>query len=417
VPVYQGETRTFTLDNPSTTSLPSNNWLVTKSWPGTAAIPILPNGNADPNRTPVIVTTFPVDTDWPAIAADGSAVTFAAMDNYSDIYLVRNLQSIIAAPKIPGTDVSTLAPASIADSNLVAIRTNEGGIDNFAHVPLFSQDNSLVFFTEDWNHLPAYAGGSFFSWMAFSDFDIMLSGSDGAGSDMRFANPGNQYICSVTPGGVRLIYDAGNATDFALFMTSLETETSVSGNDVANQTIEVQAEGEPISVTLGDNAIEISPDATEDFTIGDGSGTQITLPPGQVVDFPSGQPATITVSTPTSLVGAPQLPIDGSIEAVPVVRQLVPKIRSSIHLSSLPLRTRMLRWMDSMSEILSLTSSTQKPAPLTRPCPHPTFWSGIQYKTTSVSASSIFPPMAWPSKRGLPRRFPLAMWPYRSWSC
>ncbi len=322
----------------STTSLPSDNWLVTLADVNgpdqIAAIPILPNGDPDPGRDPVIVTNFAAepDTDWPSVAHDGSSVAFADFrgggsigtltPDFSDVYLVNNLAAIIAAPKLPGTLISSLAPTSAADPNVVAIRTNEG-VDNFAHVPLFSQDNTLTLFTEDWNNV--FADDDFFATLALSDFDVMLSPADGSGTDIRFAEPGNQFISSVSTGGVRVLYITGTGNNTALYMSSLEVETDVEGDDVSGQTLPLETENGVEDVTLGDNAIQVPQNAPADIEIADGSGTVITLPPGQVVDFPSGEPQTIVVSTPTDPVLEAQLPPNAPVDAIPVVRQFEPE--------------------------------------------------------------------------------------------
>lgn len=325
------------LNDASTTSKASGNWLVTLNRTAgqsqIVAVPILPNGDLDPAREAAMVTNFSssVQPDWPAISHDGSMVAFAnflaggnsgtSTPDAGDNYAIVNLPAIIAAPKIPGTFISSLAPTSTADPNVIAIRTNET-VDNFAHVPIFSQDNSLVLFTEDWNNI--FTDSDFFGTLAIADFDVMLSNSDGSGVDIRFAEPGNQFISSVTPGGIRVVYLTGAGTDMELYMTSLETETDVAGDDVSNTTIQVDTGEGMENVQLGDNALQIPVSAPDPVVVGDASGTAVVLPPGQVIDFPPGTPQAISVTTPVNPVEPVQLPANAPVDAIPVVREFGP---------------------------------------------------------------------------------------------
>lgn len=327
----------FTLNDTSTTSMPSDNWALmlnrSNAQSQIVAVPILMNGNLDPSRELTIVTNFGSDVqpDWPAVTHDGSAVAFAnfigdgdastSTPDISDNYVLANLQAIIAAPKIPGTLISSLAPTSTADPNIIPIRTNED-VDNFAHVPLFSQDNSLVLYTEDWNNI--FTDDDFFGTLAIADFDVMLSDSAGSGPDIRFAEVGNQFISSVTSGGVRVVYITGSGTDLSLYITSLQTETDVAGDDVSNTTIMVDLGEGPEEIMLNDNAIQVPPAATEPVVVADASGTTIELPPGQVIEFPSGGGQAISVTTPADPVDPGELPPDAPVAAIPVVREFGP---------------------------------------------------------------------------------------------
>jgi hypothetical protein len=304
------------LNDASTTSMPTGNWIATLSddvsgQEQVALIPVFPNGDLDSSREITYVTNFAFGVgpfpDWPAISPDGARLAFAdyqsialGTPDHGDTYSMENIPAIVAAPKSSG-QISSLAPVSAADPNVIAIRTNEGSIDNFAHVPVYTQDQSVIFFVEDWNNL--FENDDYFATLALADFDVMLSNSDGSGNDVRFAASGSQFISSVTPGGVRVLYLEGNGTDFHLFMTSLETATTITG------------------VTLGspsDNVIQTG----SDQTASDASGTAIVIAANTVIDFPDGGPQEIEIFTPVDPVTVPELP--PGVEGIPVVRDFGP---------------------------------------------------------------------------------------------
>jgi hypothetical protein len=295
----------------SVTSLPANNWAFSlKLKPGVnniVALPILGNGSEDPARQPVIITDFndgTLSADWPSVSPDGTLVTFAdyrgasAIDlpDTGNVYVLKNIQAILSAPLKPGTSISSLAPIDANDSNLIAVRA--GDSDNFAHSPTFSQDNSLLFYEEDFNNV--FANNRFFDTFPLGDFDIMISNADGSGDDFRLAMPGNQAFTSSTPAGIRILYDGDVAGMMHLFMSSIEVLTTVSGTD------------------LGDNdVITTVPQEAED-----GSGTVVTIPTATTINFPDGEVQQIQVLTPVNPVEPIQLPPE--VEAIPVLRDFGP---------------------------------------------------------------------------------------------
>lgn len=301
----------FTLHEPTMTSLPEANWLVSQymhdGLHDIVAIPVLPNGEPDTSREPVAVTDWGVTGDWPIIAPDGSAV---AVQDYSqswdpavydtgDIYIIHNLANILAAPKKPGTQVSTLAPTSFSDPNVAAIRTTE--TENVAVDPSFSADKSLVFYNEDVNHKFQYTW--FLAILSDCDFDIMISRSDGVGEDIRLARSGNQMYLSATPGGTRLLYASDVGGFPHIFATSLIIKTEIAGDPV----------GDP-----ADNDII----TTAPQEVSDASGTVIEVPEATLVNFPADVPQVFTINTQIDPITQPQLPF--AVEGIPVVREFGP---------------------------------------------------------------------------------------------
>jgi hypothetical protein len=271
---------------------------------------VLANGDEDPARDPVIVTNVSgagVNASWPGVAPDGSAVAFAdwhgssvpGVADLADVYVLKNLTSIVAAPKLPGTDISTIASTSLEDPNIVAIRADE--IENFAHTPYFSQDKSVVLYSEDWENV--FRDADFFNTLLSADFDVMISNADGSGEDLQLAEDGNQGGVTPTPGGTRLLYLRDVAGVIHLYITTLEVATDVVGH----------TEGDP-----ADNDIT----TTADQAASDASGTAIEIPAGTTIDFPVGQPQQIQISTPIDPATEPELP--AGVDAIPVIRTFGP---------------------------------------------------------------------------------------------
>jgi len=300
----------YPLTDVSSTRLVRGNWFVT-DWNGEiVALPVLGNGDEDPAREPVIVTDLAgagVNASWPGVAPDGSAVAFAdwhgssvpGVADLADAHVLKSLETIIAAPKVSGTDMSTLAPTSLADPNIVAIRADES--DNFAHTPYFSQDKSLVFYSEDWENV--FRDADFFNTLLLADFDVMISNADGSGEDRQLAEDGNQGGVTPTPGGTRLLYLRDVAGVVHLYVTTLEVATDVVGS----------MEGDPANNDIT---------TTADQEASDASGTVVEIPAGTTIDFPVGLPHEIRISTPIDPATEPELP-DG-IDAIPVIREFGP---------------------------------------------------------------------------------------------
>jgi hypothetical protein len=302
----------YLYNDTSITALPENNWAFAlfrvSGGDKIMALPILPDGSGDPSREPVQVTDFPPDTinpDWPCISPDGTTLTFADYHGFAgpegpdaaDVYVLKNIPQILAAPLKPGTNISSLAPTSASDSNVVAIMTSESSL--FAHIPTFSQDKSLVIYAQDYNNI--FQNSRFFSTFPYSDMDIMISNSDGSGGDYRLEQPGNQGFPSSTAGGIRIVFvSAAPSGAMHLFMSSIEVVTQVAGTSLPNNDVVTTAPQE----------------AT------DGSGTTVTVPADTTIDFPDGAPQEIQVLTPVNPVEPVQLPPD--VVAIPVLRDFGP---------------------------------------------------------------------------------------------
>jgi hypothetical protein len=192
---------------------------------------------------------------------------------------------------------SSLAPLNTSDKNLVSIRVGES--DNFAHTPMFSQDHSLVLFSEDFNNV--FTTDRFLTSISASDFDVMVSRSDGFGQDTRLQLSGTQAFPSVTSGGVRVVY--GSYVDGAmhLLMAPIVAFAPVKGTAQANNGVQTAA------------AMKVT----------DGSGSFVSIPSGAFVAFPQGTAQEIEVSTPVQPVETAQLP--ANIADIPVVRTIGPE--------------------------------------------------------------------------------------------
>lgn len=296
------------LNDTSTTAKASDNWAFALNSGEVVALPILPNGDEDTSRDIVYVTNFgagPVSPDWPSVSPDGEALTFAdfhgvgalgVAPDISDVYSLRSLPAILAAPKIPSTNISTLAPTTVDNEYVVKLRSAESG--NFAHSPAYSQDKSLVFFNEDWNNV--FADDDFFPTLLLADFDIMIAGADGFEKDARLQQAGNQGVVAPTHGGTRFVYMRDVAGAPHAFMATLDVKKPVAGTQLGNNDIAVIFKQ----------------------TASDASGTHITVNGGTTINFPNGADQEIVITTPIDPVTAPQLP--AGVDAIPVVREFGP---------------------------------------------------------------------------------------------
>ncbi len=280
------------------------------------ALPILGDGTADISRSPVIVSNFASATfpgglavDWPNVSPDGNRISFAAysesdtpgIPDGGDIYTVDNVAAIMAAPKIPGTIISSLAPTSLGDPRLAPVRAGEVP-NNFAETPSITQDNQLVLYEEDLNNV--FRNADFFGSVATCDVDVFISQADGNGRDFQVTLPGHQIAPTLSRGGTRVLYAStiADVLDFHLFIANLESETPVIGTPLP---------GNDLLTTV-------------EQTTSDTSGTEIVLPAGLTIDFPVGTPQAIQVTTPIDPVTEAQLPPDAGIDAIPIVRQFGP---------------------------------------------------------------------------------------------
>ena len=286
---------------PSVETIGGDHWLFGRQ----RAIPIWANGIEDPSRGVVEIFDIPTtDITFMDVSPDGQRLAFVdwrrdTVPSGGDIYVIPNLPEILAAPKVEGTDISSLAVTSLDDPRLIHIRVEE--TENVAVMPRFSQDSSSLYYCEDWNNV--YSNADFFGSMAFTNWDIMISNADGSGEDIRLAQAGNQSVLMPSSGGTRFLYLDAPTQQFHLYLAIMETVTTVSGDPVG---------------TPEENKIEI----VAPQEIADTSGTEMTLPVGVVVDFPDGAPQEIQITTPIAQVTEPQLP--ENVNAIPVLREFGP---------------------------------------------------------------------------------------------
>jgi hypothetical protein len=285
------------------------DWLVAHHPnPEIAVIPILPDGREDNLRQPCILTQFGERPSWPIwteASPDGTAVVFTDWarpvggPTFGDTYILTGLDTIMNAPKLEGTNISSLAPNSLLDPRIIDVRAAD--TPNCTVMPHFTQDGKTVIYAEEWNNV--FDADRFFETMTLSNWDIMVSDAAPGGEDFRLDRPLNQACAVSTPGGTKVIYLRQVEDRYHLFITTLKTATTLP----ATQT------GDP-----GDNSIVTT--ATVSAT--DTASTQMTVPVGTVVDFPAGAPQEILITTPIPPVATAQLPPD--IQAIPVVREFGP---------------------------------------------------------------------------------------------
>ena len=296
------------LNDTSMTARNSDNWAFALSNDEVIALPILPNGDEDSSRDPIIVTDFAasgIEPDWPSVSPDGTALSIAdfrgggalgVAPDFGDVYSIQNLEAILAAPKVGATDVSSLAPSSADDDNVIKIRAAES--ENFAHTPAYSQDKSLVFFNEDWNNV--FSDTDYFETFALSDFDIMVANADGFEADIRLQETGNQGAVAPTRGGTRFVFIRDVSSVPHLFISTFEVSLPIAGTALPNNDVLTVAK-------------QFASDA---------SGTEIEIPTGTTIDFPNGVDQEIGIMTPIDPVTAIELP--AGVDGIPVVRDFGP---------------------------------------------------------------------------------------------
>jgi len=284
------------------------DWLVAHPAGEVVLYPILPDGSEDHLRQPCIATQFGERVQWPifpVVSPDGTSVVFidwAKPDGeptLGDTYILTGLQAIMGAPKVEGTDISSLAPTSLSDPRIIDVRASE--TDNCTVMAHFTQDGMKVIYSEDWNHV--YQSNDFFGTMPLCNWDIMVSDATPGGDDYQLDEPLNQACARPTPGGTRLIYIREEAGSYHLYITTLETATTLEAIDY----------GDP-----EDNAVI----TTDTVTATDTASTQVTIPVDTIVDFPTGALQEIQITTPIDLVATPDLPPD--VVGIPVLREFGP---------------------------------------------------------------------------------------------
>lgn len=223
--------------------------------------------------------------------------------------------------------ISPDAPTALTDPLISHIRTTEGS--RFKGFPRFTEDASLLIYSEDFND--AFSLNDLAGTLPLADFDIMISNSDGtaidganSGTDLRLVAAGNQLVSDTSKGGLRLVLqDTGAMPTDPL---QLLMATVIIGEDIAADSTSVAGDtidtGDGGMIVLSDSAVK----TVTEVLISDAAGTEIVLPPDQVINFPDGSGTTeITISTPIDPVEEAQLPLDAPVDAIPVVRDFGPE--------------------------------------------------------------------------------------------
>lgn len=242
------------------------------------------------------------------LSSDGTSLVFSdltdvlpGVEDKSDLYVIKNLPAILAAPKIPSTIQSTLAPVTLTDPNVVAIRTTES--PNFAHNMSFSENGKFIIFGEDFNNV--FNDDDFVTTIQAGQWDIVIANADGTGADFRLQTPVNEAAGRSFPGGTRLVFikaGGGASFDARLFAAQVVFSNSVSGTQAGNN-----------NITLDSNQMVM-----------DASGTEIELQSGTVIDFPIGEAQEISILTPLAPPAQSQIPTELGFTAVPTVRDIGP---------------------------------------------------------------------------------------------
>jgi len=292
------------------------------------ALPILPNGDPDANRSPVYLTNFPRDAfpnngiDWPALDPNFASIAFvdnqgsgtAGVADNGDIYVLTDIDELFNAPRTAAGahEMSTLAPTKLEGGFSTRVRIS----DVFTQTPAFSQDSSLLLYGED--TADEFRNADFFGTLAIGDWDVGITRARGNAQSFILNEPGNQAVPTPTRGGTRVLYiaqDAGGSLDIHLFATSLEVCTTIEGTQLGETTID----GEVFDQVLVD----------EDQEADDASGTKVQVSSGTTTSFPDGAPQEIQIETPVDPVTEAQIPDNPETrepvaDAIPVVRNFGP---------------------------------------------------------------------------------------------
>lgn len=308
--------------------------------------------------TAIVLTRFSagIDIKDTSISPDGSMIAFAVSTgalpqgdpncginaDSKDIYILTDVEAIIAAgvEVFDQSGISAIAPTSLADPRIIAIRTVEG--NSYKTVPTISADNQFIVYAEDFNNVFSFCDqpGTF----AAADFDIMMSNADGSDTalnisvsnavqsadDTQYAAVGNQFISGGTQGGFRLLVNAEVTGTDRIFIVSVVATTDVSGevDDLVDDiVIPVDTTGDGVddsTITTTDNTVQVTADDGEPLVIEDPSGTEVEIEEDTIIVFPPGAAQEIVIETPTNPVEEAQLPPDADVDAIPVVRTFGP---------------------------------------------------------------------------------------------
>jgi hypothetical protein len=219
----------------SATDMYTNNYAAALVNGNIALLPILPTGFEDLSRQPVFVTNFAAGTvqiQNVNISGDGSTLAFddvhaGAQRDTGDVYSLHNLATIRGASKLAG-NISSLAPTTLNNDNLFSIRGIES--DNFAFKPYLSDDGTRAYYSEDWSN--TYKGDATVTNLFKTQFDPMVSYSDGTEADARLADPTgtviNQVYAAFTRGGTRALYTQPTADMPHLMVAPIRVSTLAS---------------------------------------------------------------------------------------------------------------------------------------------------------------------------------------------
>jgi hypothetical protein len=302
----------------SITTLESDNWIAGVAQSGNGQwnielVPVLRDGSEDGSREPIFVTNMIANQFSPGfssttISSSGTQLTVSWWEDqplpaptFSDVYLLGDLPSIMNAPRIKGTNISSLAPVNLADPAWTDIRASE--TDNFVHSMRFSQDESLVFVVEDFNNV--FNNNDYFNTIGAGDWDPVVCRVDGSAMDFRIDSPGSTGSLMPFQGGTRLLQLRVIADTYKLYSASLEISTTIPGLQIG---------------PLADNVIQ----TTSDLTISDASGTEIFIHSGTFIDFPDMAARAISISTPVFTASETYLPDGAPDFSLPVLRDFGP---------------------------------------------------------------------------------------------
>jgi hypothetical protein len=205
-----------------------------------------------------------------------------------DIYLLDGIAEILA-----GTQPPIL---SFSDPRIHAVETGP----RVSSWPNWSQDGTLIYFSDDANG--AFDETDQLGTIDLSDFDPMVTTlADvlaGSPSTQRVVSPGQQFGFSSPPGGTRFAYaefDSGQLSGQLIVATWRISD----------------------EIDLG-----ISGVAQSDFTLADGSGTNLFVAAGTAVGNVGTGIQSLSVFTPFTPVEEVQLSV--GVSAVPVLRDFGP---------------------------------------------------------------------------------------------
>lgn len=252
----------------------------------------------------------------------------------SDVYILVDPKGIASGPDVNEDGLIDNAVFSLSDPRIIHIRTTalDPSSAELKGNPRISEDNSLVIFAEDYgadglgSQFVAADPGSFVR----SDFDVLLTNADGSTTDgansdnaFRFVDASvNTLVTDITPGGLRVLASQAptGGAFLEIFLSTLNITTDFSGQVTPLPAGEIVIGGE--TVILTDSAVQV-PLGDPPIVIEDLSGTEVVLPPGQIINFPEGtESSEITISTPAEPVDPAALP--ASNFALPVVRIFEP---------------------------------------------------------------------------------------------